>query len=165
MHGALNGLNLVGASQYSLCILDFSLVFTLYYLSNTQSFQQNRHIIFHAHVAPKLLVDRQTGGQTDTQINYCNPRCACAPRVNNTTTEGIPHFAASPYTESANAGTFTCRFKCHSVYLHVHVHVHVYMCLLLSFISHLKTCIHVYVVQNYAPALTYMNNHVYRNTF
>ena len=63
-----------------------------------QSFQQNRHIIFHALVALKLLVslisrlvacsvriviDRQTNRQTDTQTNYCNPRCACAPRVNN----------------------------------------------------------------------------------
>ena len=80
-----------------ICILALSLVFTPY-----QSFQQNRHITFHALVALKLLVslisrlvacsarivvdkqtDRQTDKQTDTQTNYYNPRCACAPRVNN----------------------------------------------------------------------------------
>ena len=64
----------------------------------TQSFQQNRHVIFPALVALKLLVslisrlvacsprfrpDTQTDGQTDGQNDYCNPRCACAPRVNN----------------------------------------------------------------------------------
>ena len=72
------------------------------HISRTQSFQQNRHIIFHALVALKLLVslisrlvacsarivvdrqtDKQTNRQTDTQTKYCNPRCACAPRVNN----------------------------------------------------------------------------------
>ena len=71
------------------------------HISRTQSFQQNRHILFHALVALKLLVslirrlvacsarivvdrqtNRQTNRQTDTQTNYCNPRCACAPRVN-----------------------------------------------------------------------------------
>ena len=30
----------------------------------------------------RVVVDRQTDRQTDTQDNYCNPRCACAPRVN-----------------------------------------------------------------------------------
>ena len=59
-------------------------------------------LIFPALVALKLLVslisrlvacsariiadkqtDRQTDRQTDTQNDYCNPRCACAPRVNN----------------------------------------------------------------------------------
>ena len=64
------------------------------HISRTQSF---RHIIFLALVALKLLVslisrlvacsarivaDRQTDKQTDTQNDYCNPRCACAPRVN-----------------------------------------------------------------------------------
>ena len=28
---------------------------------------------------PNVVPDRQT----DTQTKYCNPRCACAPRVNN----------------------------------------------------------------------------------
>ena len=28
---------------------------------------------------------RQTDRQTDTQNDYCNPRCACAPRVNEST--------------------------------------------------------------------------------
>ena len=81
-------------------LLAFSLVFTPY-LSNgpSQSFQQNRHNIFLALVTLKLLVSlishlvacsarivvdkhthRQT--QTDTQNDYCNPRCASAPRVN-----------------------------------------------------------------------------------
>ena len=70
------------------------------HISRTQSFQQNRHIIFLVLAALKLLVslisrlvgcsarivvDRQTDTQTDTQYDYCNPRCACAPRVNKTT--------------------------------------------------------------------------------
>ena len=61
-------------------------------------FQQNRHVIFPALVALNLLVslisrlvacsarivaDKQTNRQTDTQNDYCNPRCACAPRVND----------------------------------------------------------------------------------
>ena len=69
------------------------------HISRTQAFQQNRHIIFPALVALNLLVslisrlvacsarivaDRQTDRQTDTQNDYCNPRCACAPRVNYT---------------------------------------------------------------------------------
>ena len=29
-----------------------------------------------------MWTDRQTYRQTHTQDNYCNPRCACAPRVN-----------------------------------------------------------------------------------
>ena len=60
-----------------------------------QSFQQNRHIIFHALVAlkmlvslirrlvacsPRIVVDRQTDRQTDTQNDYRNPHCACARR-------------------------------------------------------------------------------------
>ena len=64
--------------------------------SRTQSFQRNRHFSFLALVALKLLVslisrlvacsarivaDKQTNTQTDTQKDYCNPRCACAPRV------------------------------------------------------------------------------------
>ena len=69
-----------------------------------QSFQRNHNIIFLALIALKLLVSlisrlvacsarivadkqtdscRQTDRQTDTQNDYCNPRCACAPRVNN----------------------------------------------------------------------------------
>ena len=66
-------------------------------ISRTQSFQQNRHVIFPALVALKLLVslisrlvacsaridaDKQTNKQTDTQNDYRNPCCACAPRVN-----------------------------------------------------------------------------------
>ena len=81
-----------------------------FHISRTQSFQQNRHVHFLALVALTLLVslisrlvacsarivDRQTDRQTDTQTDtqnvadkqthrqndYCNPRCACAPRVN-----------------------------------------------------------------------------------
>ena len=62
------------------------------HISRTQSFQQNRHVDFHALVALKLMVslisrlvacsarivvDRQTDRHTD------HPRCACAPRVTN----------------------------------------------------------------------------------
>ena len=73
------------------------LVFSLFsrHISRSQSFQQNRHINFHALVALKMLVslisrlvvcslrivvDKQTDRQT--QNDSCNPRCACAPRVN-----------------------------------------------------------------------------------
>ena len=63
------------------------------HISRTQSFQQNRHISFHALVAlkmlvslinrlvacsPRIVIDRQT----DTQNDYRNPRCACALGVN-----------------------------------------------------------------------------------
>ena len=30
----------------------------------------------------RIVVDKQTNRQTDRQNDYCNPRCACAPRVN-----------------------------------------------------------------------------------
>ena len=75
------------------------LIMHIGHISRTPSFQQNRHINFHALVALKLLVslisrlvacsarivvDRQTDRQTHRPCtNYCNPRCACAPRVNN----------------------------------------------------------------------------------
>ena len=50
----------------------------------TQSFQQNRHYIFLAHVPLKLLVSLISHlRQTDTQNDYRNPCCACSPRVNN----------------------------------------------------------------------------------
>ena len=54
IHGALNGLNLVEVSQCSLCILAFRLFSR--HISRTQSFQQNRSILFLALVALKLLV-------------------------------------------------------------------------------------------------------------
>ena len=31
----------------------------------------------------RIVADKQTIKQTDTQNDYCNPRCACVPRVNN----------------------------------------------------------------------------------
>ena len=34
--------------------------------------------------SPRIVVDKQTDRRTDTQNDYCNPRCACAPRVNYT---------------------------------------------------------------------------------
>ena len=73
------------------------LAFFSRHISRTQSFQQNRQFIFRALVAlkmlvllisrlvacsPRIVVDKQTDRQTDTQNDYCNPRCACAPRVN-----------------------------------------------------------------------------------
>ena len=78
--------------------IDFSLFFNVIVLyrnciSRTQSFQQNRHISFLALVALTLLVSLIShlvacsarivaDKQTDTQNDYCNPRCACAPGVN-----------------------------------------------------------------------------------
>ena len=37
-------------------------------------------------VKSEMLGDRHTDTHTDTQTKYCNPRCACAPRVNNRVT-------------------------------------------------------------------------------
>ena len=34
------------------------------------------------HVKSEMLSNRHTHTHTDTQTKYCNPRCACAPRVN-----------------------------------------------------------------------------------
>ena len=68
------------------------------HISGTQSFRENRHIYINLLVVHNLLVpligrlvacsartraDRRTDGQTDRRTDdYCNPRCACAPRVN-----------------------------------------------------------------------------------
>ena len=61
------------------------------HISRMQSFQQNRHILFLALLVSlishlvvcsvRIVVDRHTDRQT--QNDYCNPRCACAPRVNH----------------------------------------------------------------------------------
>ena len=89
-----------------------------HHISRTQSFQQNRHIIFLALVALKLLVslisrlvacsarivvDRQTDRQTDTQNDYCNPRCACGPRVNNI---HVARDTWTPSLENRGSGCF-----------------------------------------------------------
>ena len=78
------------------------------HISRTQSFQRNRNILFLALVALKLLVsfiirlvacsarivaDKQTNRQTDTQNDYCNPRCACVSRVND-----LPRVGPEPTT-------------------------------------------------------------------
>ena len=72
------------------------------HISRTQSFQENRLIIFQVRVVLKPLVSlighliacsarisvdthTHTHTHTDRQNDYCNPRCACAPRVNKTT--------------------------------------------------------------------------------
>ena len=39
--------------------------------------------------SPRFRLDTQTDGQTDKQNDYCNPRCACAPRVNYSYIPGI----------------------------------------------------------------------------
>ena len=83
------------------CAMDCSrMLFRLFsrHISGTQSFQENRHVFIHLLVVHNPLVpliarliacsagtraDRQTERQTDRQNDYCNPRCACAPRVNN----------------------------------------------------------------------------------
>ena len=62
--------------------------------SRTGAFRQNRHINIRARVALKPLVSLisrlvacssriSVDTQTDTQNDYRNPRCACAPRVND----------------------------------------------------------------------------------
>ena len=56
--------------------------------SRTQSFQQNRHFIFLAHVPLKLLVSPISrlvacSARIVVDRHYSNPRCACAPRVND----------------------------------------------------------------------------------
>ena len=39
-------------------------------------------ILLIAHTARIACADRHTYRHTHTRDNYCNPRCACAPRVN-----------------------------------------------------------------------------------
>ena len=63
----------------------------------TQYFQENRLFIIHRYVALRLLISLFgrhvvcSGGishgnrHTHTQTKYCNPRCACTPRVNHLT--------------------------------------------------------------------------------
>ena len=43
----------------------------------------SRLVACSARIVADKQTDRQTDRQTDTQNDYCNPRCACAPRVNN----------------------------------------------------------------------------------
>ena len=61
----------------------FSLVFTPY-LSNALVALKLLVSLISCLVAcsVRIVIVRQTNRQTDTQTNYCNPRCACAPRVN-----------------------------------------------------------------------------------
>ena len=81
------------------CLLGFHAI-TL----ERRTFYENRHIkneaslvlnpfvslfgLFLLRVVAENMVtdrhtDRHTDRQTDTQTKDCNPRCACAPRVNN----------------------------------------------------------------------------------
>ena len=64
------------------------------HISGTQSFRENRHIVVHLLVVHNPLVPlighlvacsarTRADRQTDRQNDYCNPRCACAPRVNH----------------------------------------------------------------------------------
>ena len=59
-----------------------------------QSFQENSHVNINVLVAQNPLVPligrlvacsarTRTDRRTDKQTKYCNPRCACAPRVNH----------------------------------------------------------------------------------
>ena len=58
------------------------------HISRTQSFQENRPFNFQARVVLKPLVsltDRRVACSSRISVDthtYCNPRCACAPRVN-----------------------------------------------------------------------------------
>ena len=78
-------------------IMHFGFLACFHAISRTQSFQRNRHDPFFALVVLKLLVslitrlvacsagivvDTHMHTHTDTQNDYCNPRCACVPRVN-----------------------------------------------------------------------------------
>ena len=83
--------------------------------ARTLSFQKNHHFIFHALVALKrlvsllgrlvacsarIVVDRHT--HIDTQNDYRNPRCACAPRVNESTKSSM----YSNSMQMSSTGTF-----------------------------------------------------------
>ena len=58
------------------------LIFTPY-LSNAVTTLVLRIVIYrHTDRQIDSQTDRQTDRQTDTQTKYCNPRCACVPRVN-----------------------------------------------------------------------------------
>ena len=63
------------------------------HISGTQLFRENRHVIIHLLVVHNPLVPligrlvacsarTRADRQTDRQNDNCNPRCACAPRVN-----------------------------------------------------------------------------------
>ena len=87
---------------------------------------------FHALVALKLLVslisrlvacsarivvDRQTDGQTDTQNDYCNPRCACAPGINEYSKVPSHHLAMlyDEYTTlTVRYPVYTCLYCAHN---------------------------------------------------
>ena len=79
-------------SQYLLAYWLFSLVFHANN-SRTQQFQENRLFKNNAYIALKPLVFGRlvacsarivvTDRHTHTRDNYYNPRCACAPRVND----------------------------------------------------------------------------------
>ena len=92
VHGALNVLNPVEVYKSEL-IMNISFFACSHAISPKRRGEQNRHIIFHALVALKLLVSLISflvacsarilvNRQTDTQDNYCNPRCTCMLRVN-----------------------------------------------------------------------------------
>ena len=96
------------------------------HISRTQSFQQNRHIIFPALVALKLLIslmsrlvacsprfrpDRHTDTQTHRQNDYCNPRCACARR--GLMKHDTPSAASLSFYGIPTSFLFTCIVACH----------------------------------------------------
>ena len=74
--------------SHTACKLAFSLVFTPYLWNAVVSGKSSFY--FHAFVALKLLVSLighlvacTARISVDRQTKYCNPRCACAPRVND----------------------------------------------------------------------------------
>ena len=94
--------------------------------------QQNRHIFFLALVALKLLVSliSRLVACSATQNDYCNPRCACAPRVNNTYAQYIKRymytiasFPGSPPLARNYCWTFEdIKFYVKNSILHSHSH-------------------------------------------
>ena len=53
----------------------------------------------------KIVADKLTNRQTDTQTNYCNPCCTCALRVNNA------HIMMHAYTVKPHRTSVRCKFS------------------------------------------------------
>ena len=115
----------------------------------------SRLVVCSPRFRPDTQTDRRTDGQTDRQNDYCNPRCACAPRVNYDISQ---HHVT---LDSPHCFMCTCRYnytctQCMCKYiqctLHTLLHIHLYM----SF-----TCILMHTLSSHVrPLLQYNNYHI-----